>query len=54
MDTVDKNRAAHLKHYANQTFGKAENYHLCIDSGKFDIENAIKIIDASYRTLEWF
>lgn len=52
MDIVDKNRATYLKHYANQTFGKAENYHLCIDSGKLGIENAIKIIDASYRTLK--
>lgn len=52
MDIVDKNRATYLKHYANQIFGKAENYHLCIDSGKLGIENAIKIIDASYRTLE--
>lgn len=52
MDLVDKNRAKYLKHYAGQMFGEAENYHLCIDSGKLGIENAIKIIDASYRTLE--
>lgn len=52
LDIVDKNRAAYLKHYENQTFGKAENYHLCIDSGKLGIENTIKIIEASYRTLK--
>lgn len=52
LDLIDKNRAAYLKHYANQTFGKAENYHLCIDSGKLGIDNTIKIIEASYCTLE--
>lgn len=52
MDTVDRNRAAYLKHYTNQVFGRAENYHLCIDSGKLGIENSIKIIGAAYRTLE--
>lgn len=52
MDIVDKNRATYLKHYTNQNYGKAENYHLCIDSGKLGIENTIKIIGASYRTLE--
>ena len=52
MDTVDKNRAIYLKHYADQIFVKAENYHLCIDSGKLGIENTIKMIEVSYRTLE--
>lgn len=36
----------------DQIFGKAENYHLCIDSGKLSIENTIKMIEVSYRTLE--
>lgn len=52
LDVVDKNRAAYLKHYVDRTFEKAENYHLCIDSGKLGIENTIKIIEAAYRTLE--
>lgn len=52
MDAADKNRAIYLKHYTNQIFGKAENYHLCIDSGKLGIENTIKMIEVSYRTLE--
>ena len=52
MDTTDKNRAIYLKHYANQIFGKAENYHFCIDSGKLDMENTIKMIEISYCTME--
>ena len=30
----------------------ADNYHLCIDSGKFGIKNSVKVIEAAYRTLE--
>lgn len=36
----------------DQIFWKAENYHLCIDSGKLSIENTIKMIEVSYRTQE--
>lgn len=49
---TDKNRAAYLKTYTDQQFGRAENYHLCIDSGTVGIENTVKIILATYRTLE--
>lgn len=52
LKSVDKNRAAYLKHYTGQVFGKAENYHLCIDSGKLGIENTVKIIEAAYQRLE--
>lgn len=30
--TADKNRAAYHWHYARATWGRASNYHLCIDS----------------------
>lgn len=51
LNAADKNRAAYIKHYTNQVFGKAENYHLCIDSGKLGIENSVRVIEAVYRTL---
>ena len=47
----DKNCAPYLKHDTGQAFGVAENCYLCIDSGKPGIENAVKIIEASYHTL---
>lgn len=55
--SADKNRAPYLKHDTHQAFGAAENYYLCIDSGKPGVENAVKIIEASYphtklRTLD--
>lgn len=52
LKAVDKNRAAYLKHYTDQAFGRSEDYHLCIDSGKLGIKNAVKVIEAIYRTLE--
>lgn len=52
LTTVDKNRATYLKYYTNQVFGQAENYHLCIDSGKIGMENAVKLIETAYQTLE--
>lgn len=51
LTTVDKNRATYLKYYTNQVFGQAENYHLCIDSGKIGMENAVKLIETAYQTL---
>lgn len=47
----DGNRASYLRDYTIQIFRKAENYHLCIDSGTIGIENTVKIIEAAYRTL---
>ena len=51
LDTIDRNRAAYLKFYTGQVFGRAENYHICIDSGKVGIENAVKIVEAVCQTL---
>ena len=51
LDSADKNCAPYLKHDTGQAFGVAENYYLCIDSGKPGIENAVKIIEVSYHTL---
>lgn len=52
LKEVDKQRASYLNFYTNQTFGKAENYHLCIDSGAIGIENAVKIIEKIFLTVE--
>lgn len=52
LNSIDKGQAAYLKYYTDQVLGKAENYHLCIDSGKIGIENSVKVIEAVYRALE--
>lgn len=52
LNTIDKNRAIYLKFYTGQIFGKSENYHFCVDSGKLGIENTVKMVEIIYRTLE--
>ena len=52
LDAMDKNRAAYLKFYTGQVFGQAENYHLCIDSGKLGIENTVSLIAGVFQMLE--
>lgn len=52
LDSIDKNQAAYLKFYTGQIFERAENYHLCIDSGKLGIKNAVAIIEAACQSLE--
>lgn len=46
---VDRNRASYLKAYTDQVFGKADNYHLCIDSGYFGVDGAAEMILAVYK-----
>ena len=40
----DKLRKAFYKYYTNRSWGQAENYHLCIDSGSVGIEKSVAII----------
>lgn len=49
LNITDKNRASYLKAYTDQTFGKAENYHLCIDSGAIGIEKTVQLIAQIYN-----
>lgn len=44
---TDKRRANYYNYYANQKWGKAENYHLCLDSGALSFEQNAALI-ASY------
>ena len=40
----DKKRAQHYKHYTEQTWGLAENYHLCLDSSYLGIDRCVQMI----------
>lgn len=49
-DTIlknDKRRANYYNYHSSEKWGKAENYHLSLDSGSIGIENAVDLI-ASY------
>lgn len=40
----DKRRKTYYKYYTNHTWGVAENYHLCLNSGVIGIDNCVDII----------
>lgn len=40
----DKRRIAYYKYYTDRTWGMAENYHLCLDSGVLGIERCVDTI----------
>lgn len=51
MERLDKRRASHYKYYADQVWGFAENYHLCLDSSLIGIEKCVSVICDIYRSI---
>ncbi len=49
IHNTDKNRAAYYNYYTDAEWGNPENYHLCIDSGKFGIDGTVKMVEACIR-----
>lgn len=43
---VDKDRSSYYKYYTDQIWGGAENYDLCINSGRVGVDGAVKVIEA--------
>ncbi|MBQ6624843.1 MAG: cytidylate kinase-like family protein [Clostridia bacterium] len=41
---TDKRRSRHYRFYTSQEWGDASNYHVCINSGKLGIDNAVNLI----------
>lgn len=46
---VDKRRANYYQYYTDRVWGKAENYDLCINTGKFDSDAIIDMIVSAYH-----
>lgn len=44
----DKRRAAYHRFYTGMKWGHAQNYHICLDSGKLGIEKCVEIISRLY------
>lgn len=40
----DKKRSVHYKHFTGREWGKCQNYHLSLDSGKIGMEKCVSII----------
>lgn len=53
MEKADKQRAEYYNFYSNKRWGRAETYHLCINSSQLGIEATVDFIEAFIRkTLE--
>ena len=44
----DKRRAAYHRFYTNMKWGYAQNYHICLDSGRLGIDTCVKILRQLY------
>lgn len=43
---VDKDRASYYKYYTDQSWGSAQSYDLCINSGKLGVDGSVEVIKA--------
>lgn len=44
LTKTDKRRASYYAYYSNKKWGRADNYHLCINSGSVGIDASVEII----------
>ena len=49
LQEKDKRRQINYQHYTGRTWGNAENYHICLNSGVIGIENCVDIIVKQYQ-----
>ena len=48
LNDKDKRRAAYHRFYTNMKWGHAQNYHICLDSGKLGIDSCVEILRQLY------
>lgn len=51
LKEVDKDRSSYYKYYTDQVWGEAENYDLCIDSGRIGVKGVVNVIKAYIESL---
>ena len=44
LQEKDSKRKVYYKHYTNQNWGEAQNYHLCLNSGLIGVDKCVNII----------
>lgn len=49
IKTVDKRRSSHYKYYSDQSWGKASNYAICLNSSELGYDKCIDIIEEIYK-----
>lgn len=48
----DKQRSAYYRYYTDMEWGKAQNYHLSLDSGVLGIDNCVDTVVRLYKALD--
>ena len=46
MREVDRKRKDYYQYYTGNTWGKAQNYHLCVDSGLVGVDGCLRAVTA--------
>ena len=44
LQEKDSKRKIYYKHYTNRNWGEAENYDICLDSGKLGVDKCVEIV----------
>ena len=44
MRRTDKKRANYYNYYSNRKWGRAGNYHLCLDSSVLGIDGSVRLL----------
>ena len=48
---VDKDRSSYYKYYTDQLWGDAQNFDMCINSGRLGVEGSVKVIISCMEAL---
>lgn len=49
LEDKDRRRASYYRFYTDMKWGKAQNYHLSLDSGKLGMDSCVELILAAYN-----
>lgn len=49
LEDKDRRRASYYRFYTDMKWGKAQNYHLSLDSGKLGMDTCVELILAAYN-----
>ena len=50
---VDRKRKEYYQYYTGNTWGRAQNYHLCLDSGPVGVEGCLRAVLAYINQAQW-
>ena len=49
---IDKQRARYCQHYCDQAWEDADNYDLCLNSGKLGVDHCVDVIRDTYQMMK--